>query len=116
MVQAAPMFALASGPPAAGGPLIQKLDPVHSTLGGTLVALIPIVLLLVLLAVLRMSAWQAVIIGAAVTIILAITVWGAPVGTTFGAWASIRPPSTSGPRRRGDRRGRRGAGAATGAV
>ena len=87
MVQAAPMFALASGPPAAGGPLIQKLDPVHSTLGGTLVALIPIVLLLVLLAVLRMSAWQAVIIGAAVTIILAITVWGAPVGTTFGAWA-----------------------------
>jgi lactate permease len=81
------MFALASGPLAAGGPLIQKLDPVHSTLGGTLVALIPIVLLLVLLAVLRMSAWQAVIIGAAVTIILAITVWGAPVGTTFGAWA-----------------------------
>jgi lactate permease len=81
------MSALASGPLAAGGPLIQKLDPVHSTLGGTLVALIPIVLLLVLLAVLRMSAWQAVIIGAAVTIILAITVWGAPVGTTFGAWA-----------------------------
>jgi len=71
----------------ASGPLIQKLDPVHSTLGGTLVALIPIVLLLVLLAVLRMSAWQAVIIGAVVTIVLAITVWGAPAGTTFGAWA-----------------------------
>ncbi len=34
-----------------------------------------------------MSAWQAVIIGAAVTIILAITVWGAPAGTTSGAWA-----------------------------
>jgi lactate permease len=87
MIQAAPMFTLASGPLAAGGPLIQKLDPVHSTLGGTLVALVPIVLLLVLLAVLRMSAWQAVVIGAVVTIILAITVWGAPVGTTFGAWA-----------------------------
>jgi lactate permease len=71
----------------ASGPLIQKLDPVHSTLGGTLVALIPIVLLLALLAVLRMSAWQAVIIGAVVTIVLAITVWGAPAGTTFGAWA-----------------------------
>jgi lactate permease len=87
MVQAAPMMTLASGPLATGGPLIQKLDPVHSTLGSTLVALIPIVVLLVLLAVLRMSAWQAVIIGAAVTIILAITVWGAPAGTTFGAWA-----------------------------
>ena len=87
MVQAAPMFTTASGPLAAGGPLIQKLDPVHSTLGGTLVALIPIALLLVLLAVLRMSAWQAVVIGAVVTIVLAITVWGAPVGGTFGAWA-----------------------------
>jgi lactate permease len=81
MFQGAPMFSVASGP------LIQKLDPVHSTLGGTLVALVPIVLLLVLLAVLRMSAWQAVVIGAVVTIILAITVWGAPAGTTFGAWA-----------------------------
>jgi lactate permease len=81
MVQSAPLLGVASGP------LIQKLDPVHSTLGGTLVALIPIVLLLVLLAVLRMSAWQAVVIGAVVTIVLAITVWGAPVGTTFGAWA-----------------------------
>jgi lactate permease len=83
----APTFTVASGPLAAGGPLVQKLDPLHSTLGSTLVALIPIVLLLVLLAVLRMSAWQAVIIGAAVTIILAITVWGAPTGTTFQAWA-----------------------------
>ena len=43
-------------PKATATTLIQKLDPVHSTLGGTLVALIPIVLLLVLLAVLRMSA------------------------------------------------------------
>jgi lactate permease len=81
MVQAAPTFASASGP------LLQKLDPVHSTLGGTLIALIPIVLLLVLLAVLRMSAWQAVVIGAVVTIVLALTVWRAPAGGTFGAWA-----------------------------
>jgi lactate permease len=81
MFQAAPTFTLASGP------LIQKLDPVHSTLGGTLIALIPIAALLVLLAVLRMSAWQAVVIGAVVTIVLAITVWGAPAGSTFGAWA-----------------------------
>ena len=65
---------------------VQSLDPAHTTLGSTLVALIPIVLLLILLPVLRMSAWQAVIIGAVVTIILAITVWSAPVGGTFGAW------------------------------
>ena len=50
---------------------VQSLNPAHSTLGSTLIALIPIVLLLVLLPVLRMSAWQAVIIGSVVTIILA---------------------------------------------
>jgi lactate permease len=65
---------------------VQSLSPAHSTLGSTLIALIPIVLLLVLLPVLRMSAWQAVIIGAVATIILAVTVWSAPVGGTFGAW------------------------------
>jgi lactate permease len=65
---------------------VQSLDPAHSTWGSTLIALIPIVLLLVLLPVLKMSAWQAVIIGSVVTIVLAVTVWGAPVGGTFGAW------------------------------
>ena len=53
----------------AGSPFSQSLNPAHSTLGSTLVALIPIVLLLILLPVMRMSAWQAVIIGAVVTII-----------------------------------------------
>jgi lactate permease len=72
---------------AAGSPLVQSLNPAHSTLGSTLIALIPIVLLLILLPVMRMSAWRAVIIGAVVTIILATTVWSAPVGSTFGAWA-----------------------------
>jgi lactate permease len=71
---------------AGGASFIQPLDPAHSTLGSTLVALVPVVLLLVLLPVLRMSAWQAVIIGAVVTIILAITVWGAPASSTFAAW------------------------------
>ena len=66
---------------------VQSLNPAHSTVGSTLIALIPIVVLLLLLPVLRMSAWQAVIAGAVVTIILAITVWKAPVGGTFGAWA-----------------------------
>jgi hypothetical protein len=75
-----------TGSLAAGSPFGQSLNPAHSTLGSTLVALIPIVLLLILLPVMRMSAWQAVIIGAVVTLILAITVWGAPVGDTFAAW------------------------------
>ena len=64
----------------------QSLNPARSTWGSTLIALIPIVLLLVLLPVLRMSAWQAVIIGSVVTIVLAVTVWGAPVGGTLRAW------------------------------
>ena len=72
---------------AAGSSFVQSLNPAHSTLASTLVALIPIVLLLILLPVMRMSAWLAVIIGAVVTIILAITVWGSPAGSTLGAWA-----------------------------
>jgi lactate permease len=65
---------------------VQSLNPAHSTWGSTLIALIPIVLLLVLLPVLRMSAWQAVIIGSVVTIVLAVTVWSAPVSGALGAW------------------------------
>jgi lactate permease len=87
MFQAAPALTSGSRSLAAGSSFVQTLDPLHSTLGSTLLALVPLALLLVLLAVLRMTAWQAVIIGAAVTIILAITVWGAPAGGTFGAWA-----------------------------
>ena len=51
-----------SGALAATPTFHQSLNPAHSTLGSTLIALIPIVLLLVLLPVLRMSAWQAVTI------------------------------------------------------
>jgi lactate permease len=75
-----------SGTLAAAPTFHQSLNPAHSTLGSTLIALIPIVLLLILLPVLRMSAWQAVTIGAIVTIILAITVWNTPTGNAFGAW------------------------------
>jgi lactate permease len=64
----------------------QKLDPLNSILGSTLVALLPLALLLVLLAVMRVTAWLAVIIGAVVTIIMAITIWGSPAGHTFQAW------------------------------
>src|SRR6266567_2034348 len=64
----------------------QHLNPLNSVLGSTLVALLPLALLLVLLAIMRVTAWLAVIIGAVVTIIMAITIWGAPVGPTLKAW------------------------------
>jgi len=64
----------------------QHLTPLNSVLASTIVALIPLALLLVLLAVMRVTAWLAVIIGAVVTIIMAITIWDAPAGETFRAW------------------------------
>ncbi|HEY1346380.1 MAG TPA: L-lactate permease, partial [Streptosporangiaceae bacterium] len=64
----------------------QHLNPLNTILGSTLVALLPLALLLVLLAVMRLTAWLAVIIGAVVTIIMAITIWDAPAGETFKAW------------------------------
>jgi lactate permease len=73
---------LADAPPS----FVQSLEPAHSTLGSTLLALVPVLVLLVLLPVLRMSAWQAVTVGAVVTIVMAITIWNAPVGGTFAAW------------------------------
>src|SRR6266851_742078 len=67
-------------------PFTQVLDPLHSLAGTTLLALVPVVTLLVLLAVFRMSAWQAVIIGSAVTLVLSITVWDAPAGNALGSY------------------------------
>lgn len=85
LITAAKPLTAGAGSLAAGSPFTQSLNPAHSTLGSTLVALIPIVVLLVLLPVLRMSAWRVVIIGAVVTMILAITVWHTPTGKAFGA-------------------------------
>jgi lactate permease len=67
----------------------QILDPAHSVLGSTLIALVPVVVLLLLLAVFKMTAWQAVIIGAVVTIVLGITVWHAPFGATMKAYGIV---------------------------
>jgi lactate permease len=64
----------------------QVLDPLGSIPGDTLLALVPVAVLLVLLAVFRMPAWRAVIIGSAVTIILGILVWSTPVGATFASY------------------------------
>lgn len=64
----------------------QVLNPAAGVLGSTLLALIPVVALLVLLAVFRVTAWLAVIIGSIVTYGLAVLVWGAPTSTTGKAY------------------------------
>jgi lactate permease len=74
----------------------QVLDPLHSVIGTTLLALVPIALLLILLAVLRMNALQAVLIGSVVTVVLGITAWHTPfvnamasygLGAVTGIWS-----------------------------
>jgi lactate permease len=58
----------------------QILDPTGNLFVTWLVALIPVVLLLFLLAGLRMSAWLAVLIGSVVTFLLGWWVWKMPLG------------------------------------
>jgi lactate permease len=67
-------------------PFEQILDPLGTVLGGTLLALVPVAVLLILLAGFRMTAWQAVIIGSVVTILLGVLVWQAPFGSSMGAY------------------------------
>jgi lactate permease len=64
----------------------QVLDPAHSLGVSSLLALIPVVALLVMLAVLRVTAWLATVIGSAITVLLAVTVWQAPAGSTLRAY------------------------------
>ncbi len=64
----------------------QILDPLHRIGLTTLVALIPVVLLLVLLGVFRMSAWKAVILGSLATVLLALGVWHTPFAPAMTAY------------------------------
>ena len=64
----------------------QVLNPFGSVFAVWLVALIPVGVLLFLLAVLRMTAWLATLIGSLVTLILGIAVWGMPVGLGVKAY------------------------------
>jgi lactate permease len=73
----------------------QILDPTGNLFATWLVALVPVVLLLVLLAGLRLSAWIAVLIGSIVTFLLALFVWKMPLddgilaylyGSATGIW------------------------------
>jgi lactate permease len=74
----------------------QPLTPAGGVTGSTLLALVPVATLLIALAVLRVTAWLAVIIGSIVTILLALFVWDVPFsdaaqsyfyGTATGFWA-----------------------------
>ncbi|SRR5579883_687197 len=58
----------------------QVIDPLGNLALTCIVALIPVCLLLILLAILRVTAWAAVLIGAIVTFILAVAVWRMPLG------------------------------------
>ncbi len=64
----------------------QILDPTGNLFVTWLVALVPVVLLLLLLAVFRVSAWLAALIGSIVTFVLAVWVWGMPVGAARRAY------------------------------
>jgi lactate permease len=64
----------------------QVLNPTGNLFATWLVALIPVVLLLVLLAVFRVSAWLATLIGSLVTFALAVLVWQMPVGSGIAAY------------------------------
>jgi lactate permease len=64
----------------------QILDPTGNLFVTWIVAMIPVVLLLVLLAVLRMSAWLATLIGSLVTFVLGLWVWQMPFGDGLSAY------------------------------
>src|SRR6202020_156121 len=64
----------------------QLLNPTGNLLFTWLLALVPVVVLLVLLAVFKVSAWISVLIGSIVTFLLAALVWGMPIGTGLRAY------------------------------
>ena len=64
----------------------QLLDPLDNLTVTCLVALIPVVSLLVLLAVFRWPAWLATLVGSIVTFALAAWVWKMPLGDGWHAY------------------------------
>ncbi len=73
----------------------QSLDPLGNLFLTWLVALIPVALLLILLAVFRLSAWISALIGSLVTLLIGILVWHMPAregmqayvyGSATGVW------------------------------
>jgi L-lactate transport len=77
-------------------PFIQAYEPVAgSVVASALVAALPLLVLAVLLAVLRVRPWQAAVAGSVTATALAVLVWGLPLslavstvthGMAFGLW------------------------------
>jgi lactate permease len=74
----------------------QVLDPTGSLFLSTLLALVPVAFLLIMLAVFRVTAWLAVLVGSVLTFLLAVFVWRAPapdsvqayiLGAATGVWS-----------------------------
>ena len=65
---------------------VQVLNPLGNLGLTVLVALIPVITLLVMLAVFRITAWLATLICSILTLILAVVVWGTPIGNGIQAY------------------------------
>jgi lactate permease len=73
----------------------QLIDPLDNLTLTCLVALVPVVSLLVMLAVFRLPAWMATLLGSAITFVLALWIWRMPLdngshaylyGAATGVW------------------------------
>jgi lactate permease len=64
----------------------QLQNPAGNLLLTTLLALVPVALLLVMLAVFRITAWLSVLVGSLIAFALGVLIWKAPVGTTATAY------------------------------
>src|SRR5580704_9574167 len=64
-----------------GGNMFQQtLNPAGSLWLSVLISMVPLVALLYMLAVLRLTAWLATIVGGVITFLLGVLVWHAPAG------------------------------------
>jgi len=64
----------------------QILNPFNNLVVSMLMALIPIIVILVMLAGLRISAWITGIVGSIITYLIAVAFWHAPAVPTFLAY------------------------------
>ncbi len=67
----------------------QLITPVAGSLGlSTIVAILPVAVVLLLLGVLRRAAWQAALFGLIAGLVIAIAIWQMPVGLALDATAN----------------------------
>lgn len=64
----------------------QTLNPAGSLWLSVLISMVPLIALLYMLAVLRLTAWLATIAGGIITFLLGVLVWHAPAGDTLKSY------------------------------